>query len=243
MQLTNKNKYTFLDGAMGTMLQRAGLKLGERPEIFNITEPKIIEDIHRQYINAGAEIIYTNTFGANELKLLSTGYSVEQIVESAVNIAKLAVKDTNVLVALDIGPLGEMLEPNGTLTFERAYECFSRIIRAGVKAGCNLVVLETMTDLYEVKAGVLAAKENSNLPLMVSMTFEQNGRTFTGCSIEAMATLLTGLDVDVIGINCSLGPDEILPLAAELCSYTDKPIFVPGPIAEIRYWFLSEGFS
>lgn len=211
---------------MGTMLQKSGLKLGERPELFNLTEPKIIEDIHKQYINAGANIIYTNTFGANELKLYGTGHTVEEIVESAVNIAKSAVKNTNTMIALDIGPLGELLEPTGTLSFEKAYKIFSRVVIAGKNAGCDLVVLETMTDLYEVKAGILAVKENCNLPLMVSMTFEQSGRTFTGCSLEAYASLVSNLDVDIIGINCSLGPNEIYPLAKKLCEYTDKPVFV-----------------
>ena len=226
MLLNDNKKYIFLDGAMGTMLQKAGLKLGERPEVFNITEPDIIQDIHRKYIDAGSNIVYANTFGANELKLNGTGYTVEEIIKAAVNNAKIAVKGTNALVALDIGPLGELLEPNGTLTFEKAYDCFSRMVKAGVHEKVDLLVFETMTDLYEVKAGILAAKENSNLPVFVSMTFEENMRTFTGCLVDSFAALATALDVDAIGINCSLGPDEILPICGRLSSLTPLPVFV-----------------
>lgn len=215
-----------MDGAMGTMLQRSGLPLGQRPELLNLTNPRQITDIHRAYIEAGAEVIYANTFGAGELKLEGSGHTVEEVVSAGIRNAKAAAEGTEVKVALDMGPLGELLEPAGSLTFERAYECYARMARAGRAAGADLAVLETMTDLYEVKAGVLAVRENTDLPLLVSMTFEENGRTFTGCSVRAMAAVLEGLGVDAVGINCSLGPDEIYPLAAALCEATSLPVFV-----------------
>lgn len=224
--MVNRNKTLILDGAMGTMLQKSGLPLGERPELLCLSAPDTIRDIHKKYIEAGAGLIYTNTFGANELKLQGTGHEVEEVIEAAVNVAARAVEGTDTIVALDIGPLGELLEPAGTLTFERAYECFARMVKAGEKCGADVIVFETMTDLYEVKAAVLAARENTSLPVLVSMTFEENGRTFTGCSVEAMAVLLEGLGVDAVGINCSLGPDEIYPLAKKLCEVTTLPVFV-----------------
>lgn len=221
-----RNSYQFLDGAMGTMLQKSGLPLGERPELLCLTNPEVITDIHRAYIQAGADLVYSNTFGANELKLEGTGHTPEEVIHGAVQAAKKAVEGTSAAVALDIGPLGELLEPAGTLTFEQAYGCYARMVKQGAESGADVVVLETMTDLYEVKAAVLAVKENCDLPVMVSMTFEENGRTFTGCSIEAMAMTLEGLGVDAVGINCSLGPDEIYPLAARLCRATSLPVFV-----------------
>lgn len=237
-----------LDGAMGTMLQNSGLKLGERPEILSLTDPEIIEEIHRKYIRSGSRIIYANTFGANSHKLAGTGYDAAEIVAAAVKAAKKAVLSAasedfspsgQVYVALDIGPIGELLEPYGTLSFESAYDIFREMIVAGEEAGADLVVFETMTDLYEVKAGVLAAKENSSLPVFVTMTFEQNHRTFTGCSVEAMACTLEGLGADALGINCSLGPDEIYPIAKKLAACTDLPLIIkanaglPDPETEI----------
>ena len=216
----------FLDGAMGTMLQKSGLKLGERPEVLCITEPDVIEDIHRKYIDSGSNIVYTNTFGANAHKLEGTGYEVTEIITAAVKAAKRAAEGRHAYVALDIGPIGELLEPYGTLKFEEAYDIFKEMILAGQNAGADLIVFETMTDLYEVKAGVLAAKENSDLPVFVTMTFEANHRTFTGCSVEAMACTLEGLGADALGINCSLGPDEIFPIAKELAEATSLPLIV-----------------
>lgn len=222
-----QNKYIrILDGAMGTMLQKKGLKPGERPELLSIEEADKIAGIHREYIEAGAEIVYANTFGANELKLEGTGKEVEEVIDAGIAAAKKAAEGTKTLVALDVGPLGELLEPAGSLTFERAYGCFARMVKQGERSGADVIVFETMTDLYEVKAAVLAAKENTSLPVMVSMTFEENGRTFTGCSIESMALLLEGLGADAAGINCSLGPDEIYPLAKTLCESTSLPVFV-----------------
>ena len=219
-------KIKLLDGAMGTMLQKSGLPLGERPELLSLTAADTITGIHKAYVEAGAKIIYANTFGANELKLADTGRTVEEVIPASIAAAKAAVAGTNCQVALDIGPLGELLEPSGTLTFERAYACFARMVKIGESSGADLIVFETMTDLYEVKAAVLAAKENTSLPVMVSMTFEADGRTFTGCSVEAMALLLEGLGVQAAGINCSLGPDEIFPLAKRLCQATSLPVFI-----------------
>ncbi|MHC1723173.1 MAG: homocysteine S-methyltransferase family protein [Aminipila sp.] len=219
-------EYIILDGAMGTMLQNSGLELGERPEILAITHPEKITGVHRMYVESGANLIYANTFGANAHKLAGFNYTVEEVITAAIKAAKDACQGTDALVALDIGPLGELLEPTGTLSFEGAYELFKEMIVAGTNAGADVIVFETMTDLYEVKAGVLAAKENSNLPIMVSMTFESNHRTFAGCTVEAMAITLEGLGVDAIGINCSLGPVEILPIAKELCDNTRLPVFV-----------------
>ncbi len=227
--LLNK-EFIILDGAMGTMLQHSGLKLGERPEVLNFTNPELIGQIHQKYLNAGADIIYANTFGANSHKLSGLGYSVDEVVSAAIKNAKEAVqtmsnnKRKKSFVALDVGPIGELLEPSGILKFEEAYEIFKEIVVAGQRAGADLVIFETMTDLYEVKAAVLAAKENTNLPVFVTMTFEQNGRTFTGCQVESMALTLQGLGVDAVGINCSLGPVEILPLIERLREFTNLPI-------------------
>ncbi len=221
-----KKDFIFLDGATGTMLQKSGLKLGERPEILNITSPSLLKGIHEKYLQAGSNIIYANTFCANSHKLDGFGYSVGEVVAAGVKNAKEVAAKYDALVALDIGPIGELLEPSGTLKFEEAYEIYAEVLIAGEKAGADMVVFETMTDLYEVKAGVLAAKENTNLPVFVTMTFEQNGRTFTGVGIENMAVTLNGLGVAGMGINCSLGPVEILPLAKQLASLTDLPLLI-----------------
>lgn len=221
-----KSKIVLLDGAMGTVLQNSGLKLGERPELLCMQHPEVIENIHKMYIDAGSEIVYTNTFGANAHKLKGTGYSVNEVIEAAVKIARSACEDGDAKVALDIGPMGELLEPAGTLSFEDAYDTFREMLVAGERAGADLVIFETMTDLYEVKAGVLAAKENTTLPVFVTMTFEPNQRTFTGCCIESMAAVLEGLGVDALGINCSLGPNEIFSIAKRLSECTALPLIV-----------------
>ena len=222
-QLLNK-EFIILDGAMGTMLQKSGLPLGEMPETLGITHKEQITEIHKQYINAGADIVYANTFGANSYKLKNSGYTVEQIISQAIANAKKATEGTGALVALDIGPIGQLLEPAGTLTFEQAYDMFKEQIIAGKDA--DLIVFETMTDLLEIKAGVLAAKENSDKPIICTMTFEQNKRTFTGVSVSAMALTLSGLGVDAIGVNCSLGPDELMPIVEEMSKWTNLPLVV-----------------
>lgn len=217
-------EWLYLDGGMGTMLQKAGLPTGAIPELLNIEDPQKIIDVHRAYIEAGSDIIYANTFGANGKKLKNTKYTTKDIITSAIKNARIACGDTNALVALDLGPIGQMLEPLGTLTFEEAYSIFKEQVEAGKDA--DLIVIETMTDLYETRAAVLAAKENSDKPVFVTMTFEPNMRTFTGCNISAMALTLEGLGVDAIGVNCSLGPKELYPVVEELCKWTSLPVIV-----------------
>lgn len=219
-----KDNILVIDGAMGTMLQKKGLKLGETPETFNIKEKEILKEIHREYIEHGANVITTNTFGANELKLEGTGYSVEEIIDAAVNIAKEARAEKEVYIALDVGPIGHLLEPMGTLSFENAYEIFKRQVVQGEKSGADLVIIETMTDLSEIRAALLATKENTNLPVFCTMSFEENGRTFTGCTPESMAIVLEGLGADAVGVNCSLGPQELLPIVKRIVESTNLPV-------------------
>ncbi len=215
-----------LDGAMGTVLQQRGLPAGERPELLCLTRPELLEEIHREYIQAGSRIIYANTFGANAHKLAGTGHSVEEVVTQAVRIARRAAAGTDTRVAVDMGPLGELLEPMGGVSFEDACDLFREVAVAGAKAGAELAVIETMTDLYEAKAALLAVKENTDLPVLVTLSFEAGGRTFTGCTIPSMARTLEGLGADAIGLNCSLGPDMLLPLVQELCGSTRLPVVV-----------------
>ena len=216
-----------LDGAMGTMLQAAGLGLGERPELFGLEHPEVVEGVHRAYLEAGSRVLYANTFGANAHKLSGTGYTVEKVIAANVSTARRVAGD-RAKVALDVGPIGELLEPLGTLSFEEAYEIYGQMVRAGEAAGADLVVFETMTDLAEVRAAVLAAREQSEkkLPIWVTMSFEASGRTFTGTTVACMACTLSALGVDAMGINCSLGPKEILPLIREMGEWTAKPLIV-----------------
>ncbi len=222
-KLLSENEFVFLDGAMGTMLQAKGLETGGVPELLNLTKPEWLTEIHSAYVSAGTQLVYANTFGANRYKLEETGKTPAEIIPAAIANAKNAVGD-KALVALDIGPIGQLLEPTGTLSFEEAYDIFCEQIEAGKEA--DVVVFETMTDLYELKAAVLAAKENCDLPIICTMTFEQNMRTFTGCAISSMAITLEGLGVDAIGVNCSLGPRELEPVVAELSKWTTLPIVV-----------------
>ena len=217
-----------LDGGMGTMLQAAGLKLGARPEELNITDPQLIESIHSRYAAAGSRIINANTFGASAHKLAGSEYTLEEIIAAGIANCKRACAPYGALAALDVGPLGELLEPNGTLAFEDAVTEYGRIVRAGVAAGADLIFFETFTDLYELKAALLAAKENSTLPILASMSFEAGGRTFTGCTVESFAATARGLGADAIGINCSLGPKEIFPMAKRLAEAVPGsfPVFV-----------------
>lgn len=219
-----EDEFLIFDGAMGTMLQERGLKAGEIPEIYNFTNSEIIIDIHQKYVDAGAQVILTNTFGANEIKLNDSGYSVEEVINQTVKLAK-QVKGEK-YIALDIGPIGSLLEPMGTLSFSRAYEIFKRQVLAGVNAGVDLILIETISDLYEAKAAVLAAKENSDLPVFCTMTFTGDGRTFTGTDPLTMVTLLEGLGVDALGINCSLGPKELMPIVEEVLKYSSIPVIV-----------------
>ena len=217
-----------LDGGMGTMLQAAGLKLGARPEELNLTDPALIESIHSRYAAAGSRIVNANTFGASAHKLAGSACTVEQVVAAGIGCCKRACAPYGALTALDVGPLGELLEPNGTLLFEDAVAEFARIVRAGAAAGADLIFLETFTDLYELKAALLACKENSTLPVLASMSFEAGGRTFTGCTVESFAATARGLGADALGINCSLGPKEIFPMAQRLAAAVpgEYPVFV-----------------
>lgn len=224
----DRRRFVFLDGGMGTQLQKRGLKPGQKPELAALEMPETLKAIHAEYAAAGADLLLANTFGANIRKLAGTGYSVAQVVRASLACAQEAAAPTGALVGLDIGPLGELLAPAGTMPFEEAYDAFAEIIQAGVQAGADFVFLETMTDLYELKAAILAAKENSQLPVFVSMSFESRGRTFTGCTVESYGVTAAGLGADAIGINCSLGPAEILPFAHRLCRTVPAgiPVFV-----------------
>ena len=219
--LAHDNLIWLLDGAMGTQLQQLQLMSTSVPEAVNLTHPDAIRDIHRAYIQAGARIIYANTFSVNGYKLADSDYTVRQLVSAAVQNAKNArqLENPDVLIALDCGPIGRMLEPNGDLAFTEAYELFQELVTAGVEAGVDLILFETFTDLLEIKAAILAAKEYSNLPVFASMSFESNGRTFAGVTPASAALTLSGLGVDALGINCSLGPEQILPLVEELAAW------------------------
>lgn len=223
-KLLKENEFLVLDGAMGTMLQNSGLKSGEIPEIYNITHSDIIVNIHKEYINAGAQVVYANTFGANRYKLASSPYSVEEVIKAAIKNARTAVSGTNALVALDVGPIGQLLAPSGSLSFDDAYNYFKEEILSAEDA--DIIVIETMTDLGECRAALLAAKENCDKPVICTMTFEETMRTFTGCEISSMALALEALGADAVGVNCSLGPKELKPIIAELTKYTNLPIVI-----------------
>ena len=231
MEIDFRKKRYVLDGGMGTMLQSAGMSPEETTTEFGLAHPEILTQIHKKYIEAGADIVYASTFGTNRFKKKEIGEctlqeAVRIQVQAAVKAKEImAAQGREVAVAIDLGPLGELLEPMGTLSFEDAYDAFREVIQAGCDLA-DLIVIETMTDLYEVKAAVLAAKETCDLPVVVTMTFEENGRTFTGVSLEAMALTLEGLGVDAMGINCSLGPVEIFPMAEKLRSLTDLPLVI-----------------
>lgn len=240
-----KNKVKILDGGMGTMLLKSGLKTGEVPEELNIDNPEMIIDVHKKYIQSGSDIIYTCTFGANRNKLKK--YSVSDVVKKAVENAKIARGEKDVKIALDIGPIGEMIEPMGTLKFEEAYDIFEEIIISGVESNVDIITIETMTDLYEVKAAVLAAKENSNLPIFVTMSFDEDHRTFAGVSIETFINSIGGLGIDAIGINCSLGPFQMYSMVEKISALTDLDIIVKPnaglPRVDGGYDLSSDGFS
>ena len=224
----DRRRFVFLDGGMGTQLQKRGLQPGQKPELAALEMPETLTAIHADYAAAGADLLLANTFGANARKLAGCGHSVEEVVRASLACARRAAEEKGLLVGLDIGPLGELLAPAGTLAFQNAYELFAQVIRAGVQAGADFVFLETMTDLYELKAAILAAKENCALPVFTSMSFEGGGRTFTGCTVESYAVTAVGLGADAVGINCSLGPQEILPMAQRLCRTVPAsvPVFV-----------------
>ncbi len=218
------NEILFFDGAMGTMLQENGLKTGDLPENMNLTHPEVLLKIHKEYLDAGCNIVTTNTFGANSLKF----NNAEEIITSAVSLAKKSIENVSrdCYVALDVGPLGKLLKPCGDLDFEDAYTAFKQQVIVGEKAGADLILIETMGDLYEIKAAVLAAKENTDLPILVSMIFDEKGILLTGADIETAVITLEGLGVDGIGINCGLGPDQMLGLVKEMAKYSSAPLFI-----------------
>lgn len=224
--LLNKQRIYF-DGGMGTLLQKKGLKAGEKPEMWNITHPEVLTEIHLDYLRAGSNVISANTFGASCLKF----DNLEEIISSAINNARKAIelfegdKDDR-FVAFDMGPTGKMLEPMGDLPFERAVEIFAENVRLAEKHGADLIIIETMNDSYETKAAVLAAKENSSLPVFVTNVFDEKGKLMTGADSMAMIAMLEGLRVDAIGMNCSLGPRQMLPRVAEYMKYASVPVIV-----------------
>lgn len=220
-QMLKNDEFILLDGAMGTMLQASGLKLGGIPEELNFTKPELIEDIHKKYIAAGARAVYANTFGANRHKLSNSAHSVEETVKKGVEIARKAA-DGKALVVLDVGPIGRMFRPIGDLSVSEAYDMFKEIMIAGKDA--DYIAIETMTDLMEIKTALLAAKENTDLPVVCTMTFEKSLRTFTGCTVASMAVTLCGMGADAIGMNCSLGPDEAMPICEELLKWSSVPV-------------------
>lgn len=215
----------FFDGGMGTLLQEQGLQAGELPETWNLKNPEPIIQIHKAYLAAGADIILANTFGANRFKY---GEDLEKIVTAGVANAKKAVAESGkkAYVALDIGSTGKLLKPMGTLDFEEAVGVFAEIIRAGEKAGADLILIETMSDTYELKAAVLAAKENSTLPIMATVIFDESKKMLTGASPQAVVSLLEGLGVDALGINCGLGPKQMKEIVKELLKYASIPVIV-----------------
>lgn len=221
----------FFDGGMGTLLQAGGLKPGELPETWNLTHPEEITGIHRKYIEAGSDIILTNTFGANALKFHDDNYSLGDIVTSAVGHVKRAAEQAEsngrrVYTALDIGPTGKLLKPMGDLEFEEACETFREVVRYGADAGADLIHIETMSDTYELKAAVLAARENTDLPVFVTTIFDERGKLLTGADVPAVVALLEGLRVDALGINCGLGPGQMLPILEQILEYTSLPVIV-----------------
>ena len=215
----------FFDGGMGTMLQARGLRLRELPETLNITHPDLIGAIHREYLAAGADFVTTNTFGANRYKLERSGNSVAEVVSAAVGIARSAADEFGARVALDIGPSGKVLAPLGDAAFEDVYETVAEQVRAGA-SGCDVVLLETFTDLYELKASLLAVKENCSLPVFATMSFEEGGHTFFGTGIDSMVLTLEGLGVSALGVNCSLGPVQLEPIVRAICARAHIPVMV-----------------
>lgn len=214
----------FFDGGLGSLLQERGLKPGELPETWNLTRPEVLYDIHRAYLDAGADIILANTFGANGFKY----DNLEEIVTAAVVNAKEAVADSGrkAYVALDMGPTGKLLKPMGTLDFEECVSIYADVVRYGAKAGADLILIETMSDTYELKAAVLAAKENSNLPVVATVVFDEHHKMLTGATPEVVVALLEGLRVDAIGMNCGLGPKQMKPIFETMARYASIPLVI-----------------
>jgi 5-methyltetrahydrofolate--homocysteine methyltransferase len=221
-------KIIVFDGAMGTQLQAAGLMCGELPEVLNIESADVVKDIHLKYLNAGCDVVTTNTFGANRLRAEGSGYSVYDLVSNAVKNCRSAVRESgkDAFVALDIGPSGKMIGMMGDIDFDEAYELNKEQVLAGVDAGADLIIFETFSDLYEIKTGILAAKENSDLPVFCTLTFEKDGRMLMGSDVETTIYALQDMGIDAIGINCSLGPQDTLPLIEKMAKISKLPIIV-----------------
>lgn len=223
-----KNNIVYLDGGMGTLLQAQDLKPGELPERWNISHPDVIRKIHRDYFNAGSNIVNTNTFGANSLKF--SREELEDVVRCAINNARAAASESvgeqEKFVALDIGPTGKLLKPYGDFDFEDAVSVFAQTVKLGVKYGADLIFIETMNDSYETKAALLAAKENSQLPVFVSNAYSEDGKLMTGASPAAMTAMLEGMGADAIGLNCSLGPKQLVGVVNEYLKYASVPVIL-----------------
>lgn len=221
-----KNNIVYLDGGMGTLLQKSGLRPGELPERWNISHPEVIKEIHKSYYDSGSNIVNTNTFGANSLKFGTDELSeiIYHAVKNADEARKASSGKQEKFIALDVGPTGKLLKPLGDLDFEDAVKAFAEVISLGVKYGVDLITIETMNDSYETKAAVLAAKENSDLPIIVTNAYGENGRLMTGADPAVMAAMLEGMGVDAIGANCSLGPKQLMGVMDELLNYCSVPV-------------------
>ena len=253
----------FFDGAMGTMLQARGLKPGELPELWNFTHADVIKEVHTAYLKAGVNIVKTNTFGANRLKFAGTDIKTADVVAAGVRNAKEACAGfEKTFVALDLGPTGKLLAPYGDLPFEEAVDIYAEIVRAGSAAGADLVLIETMSDTYETKAAILAVKENCDLPVVVTMTFDIDGKLLTGGDVAAAALMVEGLGADAVGFNCGLGPAQMQKLLPQLLSFTSLPVVLnpnaglpveregktcfdvgPEEFANLMYDLIGEGVS
>lgn len=214
----------FFDGGMGSLLQERGLEQGELPETWNLKKPEELIRIHREYLEAGADIVLANTFGANRFKY----DNLDEIIAAGIANAKTAVRESGkkAYVALDMGPTGKLLKPMGTLDFEEAVSVYAEVVRAGEKAGADLILIETMSDTYELKAAVLAAKENSSRPVMATVVFDEGHKLLTGASPENVVALLEGLRVDALGINCGLGPKQMKPIFERLAQFASVPLII-----------------
>lgn len=231
--IKNGSRTLFFEGGMGALLQQKGLKGGEIPDTWSITHPEVVQNIHRDYLRAGCNIVKANTFGANIYKLKNSGYSVEEVISASLSLANGAIDEINpnAYCALDIGSLGKLLKPLGDLPFEDAYNAFAQMIVAA-RDKCDVILIETMNDTYETKAAVLAAKENCDLPVIVSMIFDENAKLLTGGDIDSAVSLLEGLGVDVLGVNCGLGPKQMLGILPHILEISSTPV-VCCPNAEL----------
>ncbi len=226
----------FFDGGMGTLLQERGLKAGEVPETWNIVHPECIRQIHKEYLMAGSNIISANTFGVNAFKCKNLPYIVDELVTAGIQLVQEAIQEVRsssngdekqpMYAALDIGSIGKLLKPLGEISFDEAYKTFQEIIIAGDKAGADLILIETVSDSYEIKAAVLAAKENSNLPVVVTMIFDESGKLLTGGDVASVTAMLEGLGVDAVGFNCGLGPEQMKNLLPQLTACCSLPVVV-----------------